>query len=436
MNFHCFRLLLFCLSVSICSCNDEEVSTPEFHASAEAVPVTGPDVPGVESFDAAMKSLLKQWNVAGATVAIAREGRLLMARGYGYADYDAKQLMQPDATMRIASISKFITAIAILQLKDQGRLNLDAKVFDILSEYRVAPNGDARVREITVRHLLQHAGGWDRSIAGDPLLQNAINAGMFEIALRVSCVDLIQATMSMPLQFTPGTKAHYSNLGFCILGRVVERIVGVPYEIYVRDSVLAPLDIHAMSIGYERAELRGPYEPKYYTFDGDHLAQSVIAGEGLVAPPYGGLDLLAVDSAGGWIASAVDLARVMTAVDGSRGTQAISSASLAEMIADPQLDDIADPNYWFGLGVEVGPTPTTWSKNGGLPGTRSLAVHNRYGYTWVFIANTGPEGNGFQSQFVAAIQQGFVAHGPGGFVGSSTDLFAQYPSPHLPARHQ
>lgn len=131
---------LLCLCLPMYGCDDEEVSTPEFHSSAEAVPVTGPNVPGVESFDAAIKALLKQWNVAGVAVAIAKDGRLIMARGYGYADFETKQLMQADATLRIASVTKLITAAAVLRLKDQGLLGLDEKVFDILTEYEVPAN--------------------------------------------------------------------------------------------------------------------------------------------------------------------------------------------------------------------------------------------------------------------------------------------------------
>lgn len=287
-----------------------------------------------------------------------------------------------------------------------------------------------------MRHLLQHAGGWDRGIAGDPIFQNTINAGLFEIGLNVNCSDLIRAEMSMPLQFTPGTQSRYSNLGFCVLGRVIEQVTTMPYEVYVRDHVLAPLDVHAMSIGYERLEQRGPFESKYYTFDGERRVQSIFPGEGLVPGPYGGHSLSGVDSSGGWIASAIDLVRVMTAVDGSR-VQGISATTYEEMLADPQLPGPYRTGYWEGMGVFVGPTPTTWSNNGRLSGAQSLVVHDRYGYCWVLLANTGPEDiGGFERAIVAAMAQGFDAHGPGGFTGSAVDLFSQYPSPPLPARHQ
>lgn len=240
--------------------------------------------------------------------------------------------------------------------------------------------------------------------------------------------------MSRPLQFTPGARARYSNFGFCVLGRIIERITNMPYEVYVRDHVLAPMDIHAMSIGYERMSERGPFEPKYYAFDGERKVQSVLPGEGLVAGPYGGHDLAAIDSTGGWIASAIDLARVLMAVE-----NVVSADSYAEMIAGPHIpDDYGSESHWEGLGVVVGPISTTWSKSGGLSGTQSLVVHDdRRGYSWVYLANSRPErSNDFQQAMIGAIQRGLEAHASAGVGDSAVDLFPQYPSPFLPARHR
>jgi N-acyl-D-amino-acid deacylase len=264
----------------------DRITTPTFFPAGTAIPATGPDVPNVAALDVIVGDMMRKWNLPGVTFALAKDGRLLVARGYGYQDYEARQLMQPDTMIRVASVSKFITALAIMRLRDRGQLDLDQTFMSILPEYTVAPGGDARLRNVTLRHLLQHSGGWNKALFDDWTNQPFVVSRALGISAPPTCHDVIRYAMAQPLQFDPGTEIHYSNLGYCILGRVIARVSGQTYESFVRDQVLAPVGVRAMSIARARLSERGPYEAKYYIFDGAPLIDSVFAGESKQPEPY------------------------------------------------------------------------------------------------------------------------------------------------------
>jgi CubicO group peptidase (beta-lactamase class C family) len=114
---------------------------------------------------------MAKYQIPGAAIAVAREGKLVIARAYGMADRERQTPVQPDSLFRLGSISKTFTAAAILKLAEEGRLDLDAKAFQILDRLR-PPAGQSqnpRLQDITVRQLLHHTGGWDRDISGDPI---------------------------------------------------------------------------------------------------------------------------------------------------------------------------------------------------------------------------------------------------------------------------
>jgi len=426
--------LLSILAFSACGGGGtRKQSLPTFYPGDTAVPVSGPDVPGAKALDDGVSALLKKWNIPGAAVAVAKNGQLVLARGYGYADFENKQLMKPDAMFRIGSNSKVFTSMAILHLKDQGLLSLDTKFLDILTQYQVASGGDARLRDITIRDLLRHSGGWDRDKTGDPMAWQGTISRALDIPMPVLCPDVIRYMMGQPLDFAPGTKQVYSNFGYCILGRVVEKISGQPYELYVRDHVLAPMDVHAMSIGYSHTlSERGHYEVKYYDYDGAPVVQSVFPGDRNATYSYGGFEILSIDACGGWIGSPVDLVRAMTFIDGTRAGPYLSAATMTEFTADPGLPDwFSDPHYWYGLGIFVGPDPQRWYHGGSISGTQSEWLRDGNGYAWSIMTNSqsqdpGQLGNDEALAVLNALTPGFT--------GSGTDLFPQFVSPDLPPR--
>ena len=214
---------------------------------------TGKSDPRLASYDRRMREFLEKHRVPGASVAVTVDGRLVHARGYGYADIAKQEPVQPTSLFRIASISKPITAVAVLQLVEQGKLKLEDKVFDVLeSQSEIEKAGsdfDPRLKEITIRHLLEHRGGWDRDKSFDAMFQSVRFARDLGTPPPAGPAEVIRAMFRQKLDFAPGERYAYSNFDYCLLGRVIEKLTGKAYEAYVKEHVLAPLGITSMRIG-------------------------------------------------------------------------------------------------------------------------------------------------------------------------------------------
>ncbi len=358
---------------------------------------TGETDPRMVSFDRMMSAFLERHQVPGAALAVTDQGRLVYARGFGYADVADKQKVEPTSLFRIASLSKPITAVAALQLAEQGRLNLDDKVFDLLDWSKLAGGEDSydeRLESITAGHLLHHRGGWDRSQSFDPMFQSVRFAEAQDEPPPAEAEVVIRAMFGQPLDFAPGERYAYSNYGYCLLGRIIEKISGEPYEDYVKKYVLSPLGVQSMAVGHTRLEDRLEHEVRYYD---PRTGRSVFARDRNkpVPQPYGAWYLEAMDAHGGWVASAVDLARFAAAFDRPEACKILSAESIALMYARPPetLDGDsagdAPPVYyscgWHNRVVAEG-RMNHWH-TGSLPGTSTLLVRRHDGRNWVILFN-------------------------------------------------
>jgi N-acyl-D-amino-acid deacylase len=327
---------------------------------------------------------------------------LVLARGYGLADVEAGARVARDDMFRIASLSKLVTAAAVLKLVEQDRIDLDAPAFGYLPDLP-APGGateDPRLATITVRQLLHHAGGWDREVSYDPMFMSTYIAGQLGEPAPSSADMVVRWMRGQPLDFDPGSRFAYSNFGYAVLGRIIEAVTEQPYDTWVQHNVLAPAGITRMRIGHTRLEDRADGEVRYYGFSGEPLAtESVFPDvDGSVPWPYGGWYQESLDAHGGWIASAVDLSRFLLAIDG-RDTYAdiINAGSVAAMTARPELPDWDFTAYWYGMGVSVRPSggDANWWHNGALPGTATIFVRSYHGFTWVALFNSRPADQSF-----------------------------------------
>ncbi len=364
----------------------------------------------------------------GAAIAIVRDGRLVLARGYGLANVENEEPVEPDSLFRIASISKPITAVATLQLVEEGLLDLDERVFEILGEFE-PPEGasiDPRLDEITVRHLLQHSGGWDRDQSYDPMFIAGRIERELGVPKPVTCREVIRFMLGQPLDFDPGTRFAYSNFGYCLLGRVIEEKTGRSYEEYVSGRALEPLGIIRMTIGGTLPGERTEGEVTYYDFPGQELAYSVMPGTPERVPwPDGGFYLQGQDSAGGWIASVIDLVRFITSIDGSRPPLALNPTTVQTMVSRPDLPLWEDSAYYYGMGLLVRPVNSdgNWWHDGSLSGTISHLVRTHDGFAWAVLFNSRPEEwRGFYREVDELTWRGIheVSHWP------SHDLFPEY----------
>ena len=381
-----------CVPAALQNVADNDLDRLELPNCSEETIVTGF---GMDIFDKAIPGLMTKWNIPGGAVALSRNGKLLLAKGYGYADIENREQVQPDSLFRIASLSKPITAVAVLKLVEDGHLNLDDRVFDILDQFE-PPGGtiaDPRIREVTVRQLLQHSGGWDRERSFDPMFRLGQIERELGVAKPVSCADVIRFMLIRPLDFDPGTDYRYSNFGYCILGRVIEAKTGHSYEAYVKNAVLNPVGITGMRIGGALLNERSEGEVRYYGYTGQSLADSVIPGTPQRVPwEYGGFSLQTMDSNGGWLASTMDLLRFVTALDESREPLILRSETVDTMTARPDIDRWRDSPWHYAMGWLVRPVndDANWWHTGSLPGTRTLLVRIYPGMAWAVLFNSSP----------------------------------------------
>ncbi|HSX80035.1 MAG TPA: serine hydrolase domain-containing protein, partial [Candidatus Saccharimonadia bacterium] len=286
--------------------------------------------PELASFDELMTMFVKEEQVPGAGLAVTKDSRLVYARGFGLADRQQQQAVQPTAMFRIASLSKPITAVAVLQLVERKKLTLNAKVWDVLT---LPEPSDARWRQVTILHLLQHTGCWDRDKSFDPMFRSVRIAQALNVSPPAEPRHIIRYMLGQPLDFEPGSRHAYSNFGYCLLGRVIERASGVAYERYVQQEVLAPLGIRRMRLGKSLPAQRVATEVVYYA-DKDRTGSAVVGAIGERVPlPYGAWSLEAMDAHGGWLASAVDLVRFAAAFDVPATCHILRPESIATMFA-------------------------------------------------------------------------------------------------------
>jgi N-acyl-D-amino-acid deacylase len=359
----------------------------------------GPQDKRFANYDSSMKEFMREHRVPGVSIAVTNHGKVVLARGYGYADIAQREQVKPHSLFRIASLSKPITAVAILQLIEQGRLKLDDNVFEVLKyEEDIQAAGEAfdiRFRKITIRHLLEHRGGWDRDKSFDAMFQSVRFAAQVGVAPPADQAAVIKAMFSNKLDFVPGERYAYSNFGYCLLGRVVEKLTDQTYEAYVKKHVLAPIGVTSMRIGATRLAGRAANEVRYYQ---PGTAKSVFARDlsETVPAPYGAWHLEAMDSHGAWIATATDLAKFAAAFNDADNCPILSRRSVKMMYARPpglagHAEDGAEKEPYYSLGWlnrTVGDGKVNHWHSGSLAGTATIMIRRHDGKNFVALVNT------------------------------------------------
>ena len=293
------------------------------------------------ALDEALAKFMEGHQPPGMAVAVTYRGRLVYARGFGFADVEKQEPVRPESLFRIASLSKTFTSAAVMKLVEAGKIKLDDRVLPIIKIEPFLENGaslDKRWNDITVRQCLQHTAGFDRGKGFDPMAAVTAEetAAALKVPLPVTHTQIIQYSMGKPLDFDPGTAYVYSNFGYCLLGRVIEAVSGQAYPEFVRKEVLAPVGIKDMRLGKNLLEDRAAGEVKYY--DSRGRRGRAISGPQIgkrVPLPYGVECIETMDANGGWIASAVDLMRFAVALENPKKCPILKEATIAAMLAPP-----------------------------------------------------------------------------------------------------
>lgn len=365
-----------------------ELAGPIFALGLIAVPVSSAAPPGLREpwsgkaqVDAAISEVMREHRLVGASIAVAHRGEMLMARGFGSSDRARGTPVTRDTLFCTASVTKPITAVAIMKLVESGRLRLDARLVEMLADLKPLPGHrmvDPRFRQITVHHLLYHAGGWNRDEDSDgPANAEAISRRAGHRG-PMSAAVAYRVALGEPLHFAPGSESHYSNFGYILLRLVIERASGQHYEAFVHQHVFAPMGIERVHL--ELPESRySPGETRRYGPNGRELV--------------GGHPLTMGMSGGNWLATPTDLVQFLTAIDGSRGRPVLSADTDELMFAIPPPPlETRDGAAHVGLGwdtVRLVDGKLRYSKNGGRPGVIAWIEHLPNGVDWAVTYNTG-----------------------------------------------
>jgi CubicO group peptidase (beta-lactamase class C family) len=375
MMYRSFRSLgglVFAAALTLC--------LPASAANKTPLPYIGAPRPdqGMPVFDRIMNETLKARHIPGGALAIVKSGKLVAVKGYGLASVPMRQPVTLDTLFSTASVSKTITAAAVLRLVDQKKLSLDSSVYALLDKPHPLGRAtlDPRVEKITVRQLLLHAGGWNSKYHPDVLRQTQKIARLTGEKMPLSAETVTRYGISRPLDFVPGNESHYSNFGYFLAKRIVQRAARQPYETFVRQEVLRPLGISKM-----RLEQFGPTytagEAHRYRNDGQELP----GGREPIAAP-----------AGSWLASIVDLARFAAALSPTSNKPLLSATARQEMFAMPPLPlSKRKSGTHLGLGwdvVRTVPSGLEYHKSGNMPGVRAYIEHMAPDIDWVLLLNS------------------------------------------------
>jgi len=322
------------------------VSSPSSNVAApETEPIWLPSTDGptdpaeMESFlDAFITAQLAQYEIPGAAVAVVRDGELFFAKGYGVTDSRSQRPVQADRTLfHAGSVTKLFTWTAVMQLVEQGRLDLHTDVNAYLTDFQIPATFS---EPVTLHHLLTHTAGFEDQLSN--LYRFGPNDGLplAEYVVR-----------KLPVRvYPPGEIIGYSNYGAALAGYIIEQVTGMPYEQYIEENILAPLEMR-------RSTLHQPVPDEWMREDSrPDLALGHYPGLRGPAPLH---EYFPSAPVVGLTATVTDIAKFMIAhlQEGRYGeTRILQAATAQEMHRQQFTHDPRLPGVTYGL-VE-------WTRNG------------------------------------------------------------------------
>jgi len=306
--------LLIALAAVLLSCARAGIAASP---GPTAEPIVTRDVSA--RIDSLMRNAISEQHVAAVSLAIARGGRVIYAKGYGYRDLARRLPATPETIYNIASNSKQFTAACVLLLQQDGKLNID----DSLSKYVPAfPNGD----KITIHQVLNHTSGLT------DYLDTIDNATLTPAKVRA-------AVYKTKLKFKPGTRYDYSNTNFIVAGYIVEKVSGMPFDDFLRTRIIKPLGLQETTVGTAPMDLAGGAVG--YTVVKSRTVPTVPQTVAILDFPDGGIN-----------STVLDLVQWDDALDTGR----VINKNLLEVMFTPSRfrQDPDWPGFGYGLGVHVG----------------------------------------------------------------------------------
>lgn len=312
---------------------------------------TNPDVLGAQRlFSAWMDGQIAYRGLPGAVVGVVSDQQLVWAKGYGFANIAAKTAMTPETKFRMASHSKLFTAIAIMQLREEGKLRLDDPVEKFLPWFKAAPAGDDD-GQITIEQLLSHSSGLQRE-AGDHWVS-------YEFPTEAQIKALFS---SRKAAFAPSVRWKYSNLAYSVAGMVIEQVTGQKWADYVGRSIFQPIGMTSSSVDRNAEGLAVPYSRRMP--DGSREVLPFVDARGMA-------------SATGITSNVLDMAKFVSATmrGGKRGgSQVISAGSWREMQRVRSVEENWQSGTGIGFAISRINNRTWVGHGGGYPGNTTQTL--------------------------------------------------------------
>ena len=337
------------------------------------------------AIDREVREFMRYWGIQGISLSVMRNDSLVFSKGYGWADRERKEEMTPGHILRMASVSKLITAVGIMKLWEQGRLSLGDRVFGpegiLCYPEWTAMIKDSLYYDITIEHLLRHQGGFSTK-GGDPMFSTRSIMVQNRLTSPPDHETLVRTQIGRPLAFVPGETQEYSNFGFLLLSMVIEAVTGSDYENWMQENVLKPAgctDFHIVNNYYED---KYPDEVHYYVQPDDRPVSEYNNSGRTVVRCYGGNDIHALSGAGAWAASTAELCRFVATIDGRPQVPDIISVESVRRMTEWFDRDT------FSLGWNDTKPTGEWTRTGTFSGTSALVKYFPDGECWVMITNT------------------------------------------------
>ena len=389
------------LSVSKAGCSNEvepepETPTPLHHLMDNSLC----EYEETRRFDASINRFMRYWGIRGGSFALMRNDSLLYAKGYGFANTQDSIPCEVRNIFRVASVSKLLTAVAVMHLEETGQLSTQDFVFGedgILNDSLFLDYRDKKIKKVTVEHLLRHTSGFSNP-HGDAAFNMELVAQFLDKPLPLSMDDMVLYATKNRLRAVPGGRFNYSNLGYIVLSKVIEKVSGIPYETYIKDSILAPIGCYDIHLANNYSDGFRENEVTYYEVKEAEPVPAYDGSDTLVMKSLGGNDVHGLYGAGGWVASPVELLKLVSA---------INKCPVREDFLTPESIDFmtpygknAKPAGWASSSAKF------WLRSGSMSGTSALIKAQKDGYSWVFISNSSSwNGPGLARQMNREITQ-------------------------------
>ena len=376
-------LILF-LTVS-CSCGGRENVRRDTVNLNKVLTNALSDTADLKGMERKIRSFMQEWQLKGASFAVMRGDSLYYAKGFGWADEGKKEEMGPGHIMRIASVSKLITATGIMLLQEQGKLSIKDKVFGpegILRDSTYLQSiSDRNYYRITVEDLLRHKGGLTTT-GGDPMFSTRSIMANNKLKEAPDHQTLLRLVLRRKLGFLPGTSQSYSNLGYLLLSMIIEEVTGESYEDWIQENILRPAGCRDMHIAHNYYKDKYKNEVRNYVPSNEPLYPEYNNSGRKVERCYGGNDIQALAGAGAWVASAPELALFVASIDGK--------PEIPDILTQESIDAMTEyfDKDTFSFGWNDTNPAVGWTRSGTFSGTSALIKYFPDGECWVFLTNT------------------------------------------------